>query len=650
MDTVPTVWYKVATDERANLMNIRVLIPSSGDYSLSVFKLVSDCNTLEPVSLWINSFCRNSFGQRIEVEGISVDSLSTYMIAVTSADQSGNEFTICVSLNEDRIPCLLIGDIVITERSSGQEVEAPYLPGEEVGVCMVVNEFQTGGFNGCQWFQGLIPYFGPAWDPSSFDGNGQPLGATVNNLPIGETSNGLYGPSTWDWFTDIGYHWTNDTLQIGDIDGNGTPDLCNSFHEDCLDFGGVTGGCCPACWEDSGQKLPPGWFAYGINGSCAEPDHPTIDWGDGNSCYGSMGPWYFCFDLTVKSFPACLQNDPETDLIMKYYTKSDGETGAYTGGLSLCVGDKPRIRNLSLSCGTHAGELESVSLPPVCIGDTAVYLLSEPGVIHWYWNVEPVSSDYPVSGNAPNESFLEIPYANSGSSPLEITYFLRGSLDSTGLFVTRTLTVIMHPNDMGLQDVSIQLCEAVNDSATYIVNVDGDPEDYSFYWPATGDTTSSMTVYPPYVDTTFIVLVTDSNGCVEQGNLFVSQDSSCVIFEFDAQYDESNEGLDDADPPMSGGKVSPKPVVPDDPQNEQSGITVYPLPANESVNIHWTFDVQQKTTLNIFNMHGVLIGEYPVLPKDGQLKNLDTSTWLPGMYIIRFGYPHSHQIARMIKY
>ena len=293
MDTVPTVWYKVVTDHRANLINIRIQLTSSEGYSLSLFKVSSDCNALEPVSLWINSFCRNSFGQRIDVAGIPVDSLSTYMIAVTSADQSGDEFSICVSLNRDRIPCLLIGDIVITERSSGQEDDAPYLPGEEVGICMVVNEFQTGGFNGCQWFQGLIPYFGTAWDPSSFDGNGQPLGATVNDLLIGETANGLYGPSTWDWFSDIGYHSTNDTLQIGDIDGNSTLDLCSTMYEDCLDFGGVTGGCCPACWEDSGQILPPGWFAYGINGSCAQSGHPTVDWGDGNSCYGSMGPWYF---------------------------------------------------------------------------------------------------------------------------------------------------------------------------------------------------------------------------------------------------------------------------------------------------------------------------------------------------------------------
>ena len=117
--------------------------------------------------------------------------------------------------------------------------------------------------------------------------NGQPLNATVNGNAIGLLYNGLYGASTWDWFLDVGYHYDNSFLQIGDFDGNGTVDMCHLLYSaDCPAVGGIQGGCCGPCWINSGEILPPGWFAYGINGSCATPGPPiSVDWGDG---YGAM--------------------------------------------------------------------------------------------------------------------------------------------------------------------------------------------------------------------------------------------------------------------------------------------------------------------------------------------------------------------------
>lgn len=181
---------------------------------------------------------------------------------------------------------------------------------------MNVNSYTAAG-NGCQWFQGLIPVFGNGWDPSSFDGQGMPQNASLNGDVFDPLADGLYGTEVWGWFGDVDYHYNNAFFQIGDFDGNGTVDMCNILYDpDCPNLGGITGGCCGPCWgAPIGDILPPGWFGYGINGTCPQPGPPIrVDWGDGNTCGGGMGPWNFCFDLVVRDYPDCLEDESTMNL------------------------------------------------------------------------------------------------------------------------------------------------------------------------------------------------------------------------------------------------------------------------------------------------------------------------------------------------
>ena len=266
--------------------------------------------------------------------------------------------------------CVVDRDIEIVSRSSGGPLEGPFFPGETVSICMNVNSY-TAAVNGCQWFQGLIPVFGNGWDPSSFDGNGQPLNATVNGNAMGVAGNGLYGASTWDWFTNVDYHYDNTFYQIGDFDGNGTVEMCNILYDpDCPNTGGIMGGCCDPCWgAPLGDILPGGWFAYGINGSCRTPGPPVrVDWGDGNTCGGGMGPWAFCFDLNVGHIRNVLTDPSTQNLMLGFFTTADGETGAWTGNASICALDQPAFVTLPMCC-SELMEAEDM-LDPICSQST----------------------------------------------------------------------------------------------------------------------------------------------------------------------------------------------------------------------------------------------------------------------------------------
>ncbi|MGB4846912.1 MAG: hypothetical protein WBP41_03290, partial [Saprospiraceae bacterium] len=264
-----TVWFQVTTDGNATLMNINVQSDDFSAPTISVFQQITDCSNLN-VTLLTQSFLSCVTGSNGEAEalGTNVGANQVYYIAVSSLNSDGGEFNLCVNTISQASACVTSSEIQITGRSGGGPLTGPFFPGETVSICMNVNQYTAAG-NGCQWFQGMIPIFGNGWDPSSFDANGQPLGATLNGNNIGVAGNGLYGASTWDWFTGIGYHHNNIFFQVGDLDGNGTVEMCNILYDvNCPNLGGITGGCCGPCWANAGDPLPPGWFAYGINGTC----------------------------------------------------------------------------------------------------------------------------------------------------------------------------------------------------------------------------------------------------------------------------------------------------------------------------------------------------------------------------------------------
>lgn len=390
MGDYPTVWYEIAVDNAATVLNIEV---RSNDFDapvISVYKSNSGCTNLEQVFLTNgNLSCIIGADGLAKAIGTLISGSTTYYIAVSSFLSIGGDFEICVSTISKGSYCVISRDLQITARSNGGPFEGPFDPGEKITVCMNVNEFTAAG-NGCQWFQGIVPVFGNGWDPTSFDSLGQPLNVTVNDSLMGQPGNGIYGSSIWDWFNNVGYHFDNSVLKLGDFDNNGRLDLCNGAYEsDCPLQEGITGGCCGPCWDDMGDILPPGWFAYGVNGSCGTPGPPIkVDWGDGNTCGGGMGPWSFCFDLITRDTPDCLGDSTKHDLSIGFFTFADGEVGAWTGISSVCAFDQPLKLSFNALCGKVTRRDPEI-LPNLCAGDVFQFLIEEPGISHWEWNISP---------------------------------------------------------------------------------------------------------------------------------------------------------------------------------------------------------------------------------------------------------------------
>lgn len=520
--TFPTVWFQVQTDGAATLMNIQVTSEDFDAPTISLFWQTTDCDALTPVPLTTSNLpCVVGSNGEAEAFGSDVGASSIYYIAVSSLNNVGGDFEICVNTISSASNCVTARDIEITGRSANGPLEGPFFPGETVSICMNVDSY-TAANNGCQWFQGLIPVFGNGWDPSSFDPDGQPLNATVNGNPIPQANNGLYGVSQWDWFTDVDYHHDHVFYQLGDFDGNGSIDMCNILYDpDCPNTGGLMGGCCNPCWGSPlGTILPGGWFAYGINGSCPDPGPPIrVDWGDGNSCGGGMGPWAFCFDLNVREYPDCLEDASTMTLSLGFFTTADGETGAWTGSASVCALDQPAFVTLPMCCSELMEGFDM--LDPICSGQQMVYVIDEPDVDYWEWTVEAGGVTGATEGSGGPGTTIINTLTNGGSDPELVTYTFLGFAGGACPVFQKEVTIEVFP-EIAVSIEPMVMCATPTEPYEIIPQVTGGSGNYEFLWSPGGETTPSIMVSNPVNGTLYRVTVNDEVGCFGTASMAIS--------------------------------------------------------------------------------------------------------------------------------
>lgn len=447
----PTVWFQVITDGNATLMNVQVTSDDFDAPTITVFHAIPDCDNLVQIPLTqSNLSCVVGGNGEAEALATDVGSSEVYYIAVSSLYDVGGLFQICVNTISVASACVVQRDIEVTSRSGNGPLTGPFLPGETIGICMNVDSYTASG-NGCQWFQGIVPVFGNGWDPSSFDANGQPIGATVNGNAMGVAGNGNYGASTFDWFFDVGYHHTNVFYQVGDLDGNGSVDMCNILYDpDCPNLGGIMGGCCGPCWTNAGDILPPGWFAYGINGSCGTPGPPiSVDWGDGNTCGCCMGPWSFCFDLKVRGFPDCNQDSSTRNLELGFFTFADGETGSWTGGASVCALDQPAKITLPMCCSELT--VDNEGLASICSGKVIDYVIDKPDVDYWEWTVNSGNVIGAIGGAGGPGSVIIDTLVNPTEFVEAVEYTFLGFAGGACLVFELTVTVEVYPGIIAIE-------------------------------------------------------------------------------------------------------------------------------------------------------------------------------------------------------
>lgn len=452
MGDFPTVWYEINVDSAATILNIEVHSEDFMAPSISLFKAINDCDSVEQVYLTNgNMVCVIGSQGVAKAIGTYITGLTKYYIAVSSVLSIGGDFELCVSTISDGSYCVLDRDFQLVSRSDGGPLEGPFNPAEKIRICVNINQYSSLA-NNCQWFQGIVPVFGNGWDPSSFNAQGQPMNATVNGNAIGTNQNGLYGPTTWDWFNDVGYHHDNNRLKIGDFDNNGRMDLCNSVYEiECQQLQGITGGCCGPCWEDQGDILPPGWFAYGINGVCSDTAPPIrVDWGDGALCNGLMGPWSFCFDVLTRDTPDCLGDSTKQDLTLGFYTFADGETGSWTGDESVCSYDQPLKVTLSAFCG-RINRPEPEYLPTINSEDIFTYQIDDREVAYWEWNISPFNAMPHVINQGVNGAIIENQVINNSGEPIDITIIFIGHESGSNDLIVKKVFFTVNPWTTGIQ-------------------------------------------------------------------------------------------------------------------------------------------------------------------------------------------------------
>ena len=84
-------------------------------------------------------------------------------------------------------------------------------------------------------------------------------------------------------------------------------------------------------------------------------------------------------------------------------------------------------------------------------------------------------------------------------------------------------------------------------------------------------------------------------------------------------------------------------------KTNNSQLRIYPIPANESIVLEWTFILQKNATIQIYNTHGILQESMIVSSEDRNQKRINTESLTPGIYYISLGNGDFRQVARMVK-
>ena len=294
----PTVWYSYQP-VRDGLLQLSM---SSGD-------LVSP-----QMAIFISYDCENFILINCSTQGVLLTSLfqyDEYYIAISDTNDNEGDFTLLAQVIQDGTKCNQYSEISIVNTSKGSPLDGPFLPGETVDVCFSIYQFSTFD-NSCQWLHGIVPKFGPGWDPSSFHSDGSPINMLLPLYPIFNSN-----LATWSWYPE-GFVFYND-IQPSYLPPN--------------------------------EPVGPGWFVAGIvnqgSSPCLDPNDPNCSWGDGISCNNYKGQWQVCFQLTTVS-NECSVDPSFKDCSISFRTYGDGETGGWPQ--AGCQADLPWTKTMQVSC------------------------------------------------------------------------------------------------------------------------------------------------------------------------------------------------------------------------------------------------------------------------------------------------------------
>jgi len=502
LDGNPVVWYAFQAGATASALNLSL---ESDDISAPVVALLQgDCaGGLQLVATNNGDPCAQGSGGSTSAS-FDIDPNATYYIAVSGQNTAGGDFELCASLLGEQTPCVLNHFQRVTFRSNGGDLDGPFLPEEIVTICYTIDQFMPPPGE-CQWIQGVVPVFGNGWTVVPFNITGATLNG--NNFP----TSGIYN-GEWNTYSDVLYNHTVPYLKVGDFDGNGSVDMCNSNYDPNCPGPGVTGGLTNGqCWQ-GGTTLPIGWFCANRTDPCPDAGHPDDDWGDGDGCFGIQGPWEFCLDVRVRPFPEC---ETFNDLTVKFFPLTHGEVGiAQNASSSVCANDQPSTVVYQVCCVEDAEFTENY--PPFCSPGTFAYTPEENGVDFWEWSVNlPDGVEGPQSGSGSAGTTVINTINNTGTATEIVEYIFQGFSGGNCPSVIKRVFVTVSP-ELVVNLEQFNACATPSTPYELIPDVTGGSSAiYDFSW-FDGSGGSSLLIDDPDPNQSYSVTVTDQSGCTQE--------------------------------------------------------------------------------------------------------------------------------------
>lgn len=272
------VWYTVTAV--SNILDVNATFTGMDTLVISMYE--GTCDGL------IGRDCAISTDGTLNTSFAPVAAGITYYLQVAGGSTTDfGDFTLCVENYGETIDeiCMLGQSLVVDPLPTS----GSYTPGQQVEFCFTVEGYNQ---NAADWFHGLVPVFGSAWDIST-------LGNFV--IPPGCSSG-----ATWDWY--------NVAIQ-------GTSPYAQTI--------GPQG---------------PGFFVETAAGG------PGLDNFPGNN-FGDPAPtgcgWEFCF--TISTVASCPPGINGQDLSIIFRNFSDSETGSW-GANSICPQDPEYEFRAVLAC------------------------------------------------------------------------------------------------------------------------------------------------------------------------------------------------------------------------------------------------------------------------------------------------------------
>jgi len=309
-----TAYFFLTTDTTADLLTLSVHSDEFNQPQIALIRSVN-CTTFIPVE------CATGALGNVVMDYIDIEPSTMYVVAITDLEGNIGDFEFCATSIDVEF-CNERDRMYVTSTSLGSPAQGPYKPGEEVQICYELIDWNKLDCNG---FQGLVPTFGPGWDASSFDSEGQPVEITTLLSPA--TNEGF-----WDWY------------KVGDVHYN----ISN-----------------PINGYEGGQGMPAGW--YFTNTEDPPPsDIPDQTTGDIDNCLPTPSDtWKVCFVLNVVE-----ECEEHLDCSVTMKTFSDGELGIEPS--LACAYDQEEVLTRSMVCCINPS-IQNIQNFSVCSGDTIAF-------------------------------------------------------------------------------------------------------------------------------------------------------------------------------------------------------------------------------------------------------------------------------------